>query len=82
MNKYMVYMDDGKDCYKIAVPADSIKDARKFVEGNGEVIKVREVNAEYPIDASKVSEALAAGGFSQTEIDFIVRTLTRTEIAE
>ena len=80
MNKYMVYMDDGKDCYKMAVPADSIKDARKYVEGNGEVIKVREV--EYAIQADKVSESLAAASFSQTEIDFIVRTLTRAGIAE
>lgn len=42
MKKYMVYLDDGKDCFKVAVPAVNEKAARKYVEGNGEVIAVRE----------------------------------------
>lgn len=37
MKKYMVYMDDGRDCFKVAVPAMNEKEARKYVEGNGEV---------------------------------------------
>lgn len=82
MNKYMVYLDDGENLFKVAVPADSKKDALRYVEGNGEVIKVREVDEEYKIKADKVSAALLKAGFNQVEVDFIVRTLTRTEIAE
>lgn len=31
MKKYMVYMDDGRDCFKVAVPAKTEKEARKYV---------------------------------------------------
>ena len=41
MKKYMVYLDDGKDCFKAAIPAANEKAARKYVEGNGEVIAAR-----------------------------------------
>lgn len=33
MKKYMVYMDDGRDCFKAAIPAANEKAARKYVEG-------------------------------------------------
>lgn len=82
MKKFMAYLDDGENCYKIAVPAESIKDAKVFVEGNGEIIKVVDVSDSFSISAEKVAEVLTSGGFSQVEVDFIVRTLTRTQIAE
>ena len=49
MKKYMVYLDDGRDCYKVAVPAANEKAARKYVEGNGEVIAVKDISEDYPI---------------------------------
>lgn len=85
--KFMVYVDGGTDhdgndaMMKIAVPAKDEQDARDYVAGNGEIIAVRDVSDEYPIKASRVYDALETAGFSQHEIDYIVRTLQRTEIA-
>lgn len=83
-SKFMVYLDAGDnhgDVYKIAVPAKDEQDARDYVYGNGEVIAVRDVSDEYPIRADRVFDALKDAGFKEKEIDFIVRTLTRTEVA-
>lgn len=84
---FMVYVDGGTDhdgndiMMKIAVPAKDEQDARDYVAGNGEIIAVRDVSDEYRISASRVYDALENAGFTQHEIDFIVRTLQRTEIA-
>ena len=43
MKKYMVYMDDGRDCFKASIPANSEKEVREYVEGNGEVIAIKDV---------------------------------------
>ena len=86
-NKYLVYIDGGSDCdgrdvlMKIAVPARDEQDARDYVFGNGEIVAVRDVSDDIRINAGRVYDALEKAGFSQTEIDFIVRTLTRTEVA-
>ena len=84
---FMVYIDGGTDqngndiLMKIAVPAKDEQDARDYVAGNGDIVAVRDVSDEYRISSSRVYDALEKAGFSQTEIDFIVRTLTRMEIA-
>lgn len=82
MKKYMVYMDDGRDCFKVAVPAVSEKAARKYVEGNGEVIAVKDITDDYPISLDKVVQALRNAQFGQTEIDLITRCLSFNDIAE
>ena len=82
MKKFMVYMDDGRDCFKLAIPAKSEKDARKYVEGNGEVIAVKDVTRDFPIRAEKVATALLNANFGQNEIDYITRCLQMCNIAE
>lgn len=82
MKKYMVYMESGNDLYKVAVPADSEKKAREYVNGNGDVLLVKDVTEEYYIDAYKVAGTLLDAGFGEKEVDFIVRTLQQTRIAE
>lgn len=82
MKKYMVYIDDGKDCFKVAVPAKNETAARKYVEGNGEVIAVKDITGDFPISLDKVSEALNNVHFGKTEIDLIVRCLSLNSIAE
>lgn len=72
MGKWRVYLDDGDICMKIAVPGTK-KDAIRFVEGNGEVIAVRDITDEVPISESKVREALERASFGKTEMDLIVR---------
>lgn len=71
MKKYMVYLDDGKDCFKVAVPAVNEKAARKYVEGNGEVIAVKDITEDFPISLDKVVQALKNAQFGQIEIDLI-----------
>lgn len=82
MKKYMVYMDDGRDCFKVAIPAVSEKEARRCVEGNGEVIAVKDATKDFPISLDKVTQALKNAQFGQIEIDLITRCLSFNEIAE
>lgn len=78
----MVYLDDGKDCFKAAIPATNEKAARKYVEGNGEVIAVKDITEDFPISLDKVAQALKNAQFGQIEIDLITRCLSFNDIAE
>ena len=82
MKKFMVYMEDREDVFKVAVPAESEKKAREYVEGNGEVITIKDVTADYPISNEKVARALEAAGFGKKEMDFITRALYQIGIAD
>jgi len=82
MKKYMVYLDDGRDCYKLAIPAKDKKAAREYVQGNGEVIAVNEVTNDYSISADKVAQALQNANFNKYEMDFITRALREINICE
>ena len=83
---FMVYIDGGTDqngndiLMKIAVPAKDEQDARDYVAGNGDIVAVRDVSDEDRISSSRVYDALEKANFTQHEIDYIVRTLQRTEI--
>lgn len=80
MKKYMVYVDDGRDCYRIAIPAENEKQAIKEAEGNGEIISIKDVTEKYPISGYQVVEALRLCGFGTIETDFIIRALRSTNI--
>lgn len=77
--KFAVYVDDGNDVLKIIVPAKNAKDAERYVEGSGEIIRVKELEDFY-IDEYKVRAALNEYGFGLPEQDLICRTLARTGI--
>ena len=82
MKKFAVYLEDRAGVYKIAVPAENEKAARKYVEGNGEIITVKDVTEEYPISAGYIADALTAYGFGEFEKDLVVRALQDIDIAE
>lgn len=82
LRKYMVYIDDGHNCFKCAIPAKDETHAKKLVSGNGDVISVKDITNEYPISLDCVSDALLSRGFGRTEIDLILRTLSICDIAE
>lgn len=82
INMYFVYLDDGRNVFKIATPAENVADAKAFVSGNGEVVTVKDVTDDYPISIAKVYDALAAAHFGQYEMDFICRALERSKIAQ
>ncbi len=78
----MVYMDDGHDVFKLAIPAEDENRALEYANGNGNVIAVRDVTEDFPIDLGKVVDALRAARFGLDEIDFIQRCLLFNGIAE
>lgn len=80
--KYIVYLDDGYSVYKIAIAAACEEAAVKWYSGNGEVIAVKDVTEDYPIDANRVSKALMDAGFSGNEKDWIVRLCTEFGVCE
>ena len=77
LNKYLVYMDDGHAVFKIAMPATSEKAARKAVEGNGEIIAVKDAS-EY-LDGMPaldcLAETLQRNHYGEVERDLIIRAL-------
>lgn len=80
--KFIVYIDDGENVYKIAIAAASEDAAKAFGAGNGEVIAVRNVTKDYPISLDEVYNALKNARFGEYEIDFICRALAEFGIAE
>ena len=78
----MIYLDDGNSCYKVAIPADSENEAMQYVNGNGEVIAVKDITEEFPIFLDCVVQALENARFSKIEIDLISRCLESNNIAE
>lgn len=80
--KFFVYLDDGKNVYKVAIAAVSEDAAKAFCAGNGEIIAVRNVTKDYPISLDKVRKALKNAEFGEYEMDFICRALAEFEIAE
>ena len=78
IRKYMVYVETRNDVFKIAIPAESKKDAVKFAEGNGEVVAVKDITDEVKIPICVVVDALESYTLcklDQTRIDLIMRTL-------
>lgn len=84
LRKYMVYMEDEDYLYKVAVPAEDEQAARNYVDGNGEVIMIKDLTEENKlrIFSKNVVEALKNYGFSTTQTDLIIRTLEITGVTE
>lgn len=73
---YDVYLDDGRDCFKVTVPAENKKDAESFTAGNGEVIAIRDCDLQ-DIDLGCLADTLTRCGWGQKEVDVITRCLAR-----
>ena len=80
--KFMVYLDDGVDCFKVAVPAKNRKEAEEYTKGNGDIVAIKDITEDIPISAEFVADALINAGFGRVETDLIVRTIQYTGIAE
>lgn len=80
---YKVYMADtdretGEDhAFIVTVPAEDEDKARDYCAGNGEIIAVRDVTDEYPIDIDSVVDALKVAGFGRIECDIVGRALSQ-----
>lgn len=76
MNIYDLYMDDGHSTFKVTVPAFSKKDAKEYVQGNGDVVAVKPSELQ-DIDLNCLADTLKRSGWGQQEIDIIVRALAQ-----
>ena len=76
MNIYDMYMDDGHNTFKVTVPAFSKKDAKEYVEGNGEVVAIKPSELQ-DIDLNCLADTLKQSGWGQQEIDVITRALAQ-----
>lgn len=81
MRKFMVYLDCG-DVFKCAIPAQSEESALEYVQGNGEVVAIKDVTDKYPISIDKVTDALENAHFGKMEINFVTRALQEIGICE
>lgn len=76
MNVYDLYMDDGHSTFKVTVPAFSKKDAKEYVQGNGDVVAVKPSELQ-DIDTGFLADTLKRAQWGQQEIDIIVRALAQ-----
>ena len=76
MNIYDLYMDDGHNTFKVTVPAFSKKDAKEYVQGNGEVVAIKPSELQ-DIDLNCLADTLKRSGWGQQEIDVITRALAQ-----
>ena len=76
MNVYDLYMDDGHNTFKVTVPAFSKKDAKEYVQGNGEVVAIKPSELQN-IDLGYLADTLKRSGWGQQEIDVITRALAQ-----
>ena len=81
LNKYLAYVDNGKQTTSMALTATSKKSAMKALDGMGEVVALKNLNDEHPVKAEDIREALQASKkFDKLETDWIVHALTMTGI--
>ena len=76
MNVYDLYMDDGHNTFKVTVPAFSKKDAKEYVQGNGEVVAIKPSELQ-DIDLNCLADTLKRSGWGQKEVDIITRALAQ-----
>ena len=76
MNVYDLYMDDGHNTFKVTVPAFSKKDAKEYVQGNGEVVAIKPSELQ-DIELNCLADTLKRRGWGQQEIDVITRALAQ-----
>ena len=74
LNVYSVYLDDGKDVFRVTVPAASKKDAAEYVRGNGNVVAIKPADLQ-DIDLDALADTLKRAQWGQMEIDIITRAL-------
>ena len=81
MNIFDVYMDDGHNTFKVTVPATSVKSAKEYVQGNGDVVAVKPSELQ-DIDIGFLADTLKRAQWGQQEIDVITRALAQCAKAD
>ena len=75
MHIYYAYLDDGTNTFKVPVPAYSVKEAREYVRGNGEIVAIKE-DKDSIIDGGQVYTALKNAGFDRYTAEIVMRLVS------
>ena len=67
-------MNDGHDCFKATVPAQTEEQAAEYVKGNGEIIAIKKADLQ-DIDCDTLRSTLLNAGYDQQETHTISRLI-------
>lgn len=70
----LIIKDSLTSCFMVHIPAENAAKAKKYAEGNGEVVSCKEV--EWRLGRDCVQKALLKAGFGDTEVALIDRLLS------
>ena len=68
---YKAIFETDSDAFKVYRTASSVKEFKDIYGGNGDIITIKDVTADYPLNISHIIKALQSAGFSEIEIDAI-----------
>lgn len=73
---FEVIFESGKDVFKEYIPCKTKKEAEKWIQGNGDIVRIKEYKLNDSISLDKILDALKASKFGEIEIDIISRALS------
>ena len=74
LKKFEVILDDGSNVLRIHTVGESAKSVSKTLEGNGEIVRIKEVPDILP-SAAIVRDTLKNSGYGDAECDIVYRLL-------
>ena len=81
MRIFTVYLEDRDDCFKRLIPAENEEAAIEQVNGNGEVIAIKDSTSENRIDTPELWKILEKAGYDEKKIYLIDRLLENLGLA-
>lgn len=72
---YKVIFEDTYNVYRAYIPADNKEAAEAYVQGNGDIISIKDVTEDFPIDLDHLSRTLSNAGYGKPEMDTIIRIM-------
>jgi hypothetical protein len=72
---YKVIFEDRDNVYREYIPADNETSAEAYVHGNGDIISIKDVTEDFPINLDHLSKTLSRAGYGRPEMDAIIRIM-------
>ena len=85
LRKYEICIDCGEYCLLTYVPAENEEMVKKYCNGQGEIISIKDItkNSRYSISADTIGEALKKSGMLENAaIELVIRALQLTGITD
>lgn len=80
MKAYEMIIDGGESVSKYIRPAKNVKQLKYIYGGNGEMVRIKDVTKDFPIDLDylhKVLRGQTQGHFGEVETDIICSIIQR-----